>query len=124
MKFCFRCGLRVEGGVRKYCSDDCIKQERRDREAKSRIYKKNLDIVEAAWRKRHPGLTIYPGWPHKFNEELNCEFCNVQWNQSRLKKKGVQCTNPDRYGKIRINNDGKPKMIRNDPPFRKDPPLK
>lgn len=111
MKFCFRCGLRVPVGTSKYCSKGCQEEERKVRDSNGKKYARNRAAVKAAWDKKNPGLSIYPGWPHKFNEELVCEFCRTTWHQSR-DKKGVRCTNPQGHAKIRINSDGKPKIVR------------
>ena len=111
MKFCLRCGLRVDGGMNKYCSEDCRKNARLTREVNAKRYKENRETVSTAWEGRHPGLSIYPGWPHKFNEELVCEYCDVEWRETR-NAEGVRCTNPEGHSKIRINSDGRPKVIR------------
>jgi hypothetical protein len=94
-----------------YCSNECYRGAKKIRNRGERTYKQNIEKVRAVWTKRHPKSDIQPAWPHRFDEDLVCEFCGIYWseNQTGLSPK---CSNPQGYMDISIDRNGKPRVIK------------
>lgn len=116
-KFCKYCGNKIaEADVKSkpkklYCSRECYRKQKRIRDRNRKTYERNVSKVRAFWKKRNPNADIHPAWPHRFNDTLKCDYCGISWGENQIYPQPL-CSNPQAHGKIELNRDGKPKIIR------------
>ena len=99
--------------TQKYCSSTCYAESRRASDRARRKYRRNESLVLDEWYRRHPGIAFTPGWPHYFDEDMKCAHCGASWSSNQDLPR-PRCTNPDAYEEIRLNREGRPKVLRYD----------
>lgn len=121
----FKCGYcgsdlappRADDGrfAKTYCNKRCYREAKRIRERGKRTYARNIKRVREAWSRRYPKSIVFPGWPHRFNEEMKCDFCGTTWNQNQVEDQPI-CTNPvASLVDVNLNRYGRPAIVRNKP---------
>ena len=109
---CKRCSLPIPGSLdRIYCSKKCYGDEKRERDTKNKRSARNLKKTIRVWKERNPNVDILPAWPHRFGDNLLCDYCNSEWSDNQGGKLPI-CTNPQVYMEIRFNIYGRPKLIK------------